>query len=94
MSREDRLVENQERFRQANERLRNVVGNRVVEERVPFLCECADQRCLGVVELELDMYEAVREHPNRYFVLPGHAAAGVEEIVEEMDRFQIVEKQA
>jgi hypothetical protein len=46
------------------------------------------------VEVTPAEYEAVRSHPARFFVLPGHEdlTAG-EVVVEQHDRFAVVEKQ-
>jgi hypothetical protein len=42
------LVENQQRFRRANERLYGAVSPMVDGDRpVPFLCECADASCMA-----------------------------------------------
>jgi hypothetical protein len=91
--REDRLVENQERFRALNERLETAVEDFVAtEERVAFLCECADDDCLGRVNLTLSDYDDVRSVENRFFMLPGHKVAAGEEIVEEHNGFHVTQK--
>jgi hypothetical protein len=91
--REARLVENQERFRDMNERLETAVEDFVAtEERVAFLCECADENCLGRVSLTLSEYDDVRAVENRFFMLPGHKIAAGEEVVEEHDRFHVTQK--
>jgi hypothetical protein len=91
--REARLVENQERFRDMNERLETAVENSVAtEDRVPFLCECADDDCLGSVSLTLAEYDDVRSVENRFFMLPGHTVAAGEEVVEEHHRFHVTQK--
>jgi hypothetical protein len=94
-TRDRRLAENQELFRKANDRF---------EERVeeysrdgisaPFLCECADEACLGRVELTLPQYEEVRRRPSRYVILPGHPTIERERVVDDKGAFQIVEKDA
>jgi hypothetical protein len=91
--REDRLVENQKRFRDANDRLEAAVEDFVAtEDGVPFLCECADDDCLGVVRLTLSEYDAIRSDEHRFFMLPGHALAAGEEVVEEQHRFHVTQK--
>jgi hypothetical protein len=87
-----RLAKNETIFRAGNESIDKATGGRA--EKVPYLCECGEESCLGRVELTLAEYQAVRAHPARFFVVPGHEdlTAG-EVVVEEHDRFTIVEKQ-
>jgi hypothetical protein len=91
--RQDRLVENQKLFRRANEHLEGAVADSVSsEEGIPFLRECADDDCLGRVELTSSQYAGVRSREDRYFMLPGHELAEGEAVVEEHDDFQVTEK--
>ena len=46
-------------------------------DRVPFICECADANCMEIIRLSLDEYEAVRQHPARFFTAPGHSALSI-----------------
>ena len=87
-----RLAKNEAIFRAGNESIDKAAGGRV--EKAPYLCECGEQSCLARVELSPGEYEAVRAHPARFFVVPGHEdlTAG-EVVVEEHDRFTVVEKQ-
>ena len=64
------------------------------EREKPYLCECGEKSCLARVELPPAEYEAVRSHSARFFVVPGHEdlTAG-ELVVEQYDRFTVVEKQ-
>ena len=87
------MTENQELFRKANERF----GQRVEEYShdgvsAPFLCECADEACLGRVELTLAQYEEIRQQRHRYVILPGHPTIEGERMVDDRGEFQIVEK--
>lgn len=46
------------------------------------------------ISLTRDEYEAVRSHPARFFVIPGHEDLnGSEVVVETFDRYVLVEKQ-
>lgn len=57
-----------------------------------FLCECGDPKCTHRIELTLDEYEAVREHPARFVVRHGHAEPEVEEVVRRRRGYAVVEK--
>ncbi len=87
-----RLAKNEAIFRAGNESIDKAAGGRV--EKAPYLCECGEMSCLARVELTSAEYEVVRAHPARFFVVPGHEdmTAG-EVVVEQRDRFTVVEKQ-
>ncbi len=86
------LAKNEAIFRAGNESIDKAAGGRV--EKAPYLCECGEMSCFATVALTPAEYEAVRAHTARFFVVPGHEdlTAG-EVVVEEHDRFTIVEKQ-
>ena len=87
-----RLAANETIFRAGNESIDKVADGKV--EKAPYLCECGEKSCFARVELTPAEYEAVRAHPARFFVVPGHEdlTAG-EVVVEEYPRFTLVEKQ-
>ena len=87
-----RLAENEAIFRAGNESIDKAVGGKL--EKTPYLCECGEEQCYARVELSPAEYEAVRVHPSRFFVVPGHEdlTAG-EVVVEQHDRYTLVEKQ-
>jgi hypothetical protein len=87
-----RLARNEAIFRAGNESIDTAAGGKV--EKVPYLCECGEKSCLERVVLTPAEYEAVRSHPARFFVVPSHEdlTAG-EVVVEQHDRFTVVEKQ-
>jgi hypothetical protein len=87
-----RLAKNETIFRAGNESIDKAAGGRM--EKAPYLCECGEKSCLARVELTPAEDEAVRAHPARFFVLSGHEdlTAG-EVVVEQHDRFTVVEKQ-
>ena len=86
------LAKNETIFRAGNASIDKAVGAKL--EKVPYLRECGEERCLARVELTAAEYEAVRGHPARFFVVPGQEdlTAG-EAVVEQYDRFTVVEKQ-
>jgi len=90
--RSKRLAKNETIFRAGNESIDTAVGGKL--EQAPYLCECGEERCFETVLLTSAEYEAVRAHPARFFVIPGHEdlTAG-EVVVEQYDRYTLVEKQ-
>jgi hypothetical protein len=94
-SRGDRMRENEELFRMANDRLREQVEDAVPPERpVPFLCECDDTLCMERVDMTLRDYRHVRASDDTFAVAPGHAAPEGEVVLEERGAFQVVQKEA
>jgi hypothetical protein len=57
-----------------------------------FVCECSDARCVDKLRLTPREYIEVREHPTRFFVVPGHEMAEVDRVVGRNAGFTTVEK--
>lgn len=57
-----------------------------------FVCECSDASCVDPVRVTRSEYSDVRDHPTRFFVVPGHEELEVERVVEENVNFFVVEK--
>jgi hypothetical protein len=91
-TRAERLVENEEAFRAANDRLSEAVGSHD-SRPVPFLCECADDTCLARVELDMATYRKIRSNPRYFFRLPGHLDAPGEQVVEHRAGYDVMEKE-
>ena len=95
----ERVARNDATFREANEKIRaaaEVLATTI--ERVPFICECAEERCVEVVRLDLDEYGEIRSNPRWFLNVPGHevAARGWGKVVAAReaggDEYVIVEK--
>jgi hypothetical protein len=91
---EERVAENNARFRQANERIQAVATRHDVEMPVPFLCECADPTCVEILRIERTEYEAVRADPRRFLSAPGHdrVDGSAARVVSEQPGWIVVEK--
>src|SRR4051812_13012665 len=90
--RAERIARNEVAYRQVNEGIQ--AGRRDDAEDPPraFVCECGELGCNALVELTLAEYEAVRGHPERFFMVDGHEIPDVEDVVERHDRYIVVEK--
>jgi hypothetical protein len=53
------------------------------DQRVPFVCECANARCLGTVMLTLAAYARLHQERRRFVLLPGHENAAEERVTED-----------
>jgi hypothetical protein len=78
-------------FRNVNEEIRDASG-RFEAEVGEFVCECGDPTCTEHVEVPLEEYEAVRSHPTRFLVRPGHVKGPVERVVSRNRRYAVIEK--
>ena len=86
----DRFARNEAIFREVNERVAEVTDS---EARMTnFLCECGNLDCIAEVALTDAEYMKVRSNAATFAVVPGHALTDVETVIEETDRFHIVEK--
>jgi hypothetical protein len=91
-----RIALNQSTFRDANERIDQAAEAMALDGAVPFICECPDRACVEIVQLRLEIYEAVREHPRRFFNAPGHEQtsldAGAAVVVETLPDYVVLDK--
>jgi hypothetical protein len=88
-SREERVGKNEALFREVNERIREVSA---FDGDVEFLCECGDASCTQPITMSIAEYEALRAHPTRFVIVPGHEFPDLERVVEQNDRYAVVEK--
>jgi hypothetical protein len=86
------LADNEAVFRAGNEAIASNIRDGGGKHQ--YLCECGDPDCFEQARLSRSEYEAVRAHPARFFVVPGHEdlTAG-EVVVGESNRYFVVEKQ-
>ena len=90
----DAREQNEALFRQVNERIEDV-GTALTPDDVPmeFLCECDDPDCVEKVSATRAEYEAIRAVATQFVVLPGHEDPDIERVVQQTERFLVVEKE-
>jgi hypothetical protein len=88
------VAENESVFRDVNEGIEESVRRFGIKDRATFLCECGDPACSEPLMVTLSEYEAVREHPARFVVKPGHEQLDVERVVDRHGAYSVVEKTA
>ena len=92
-SRDTRREENQKLFRRGNERLHELVADRVTDQTpIPFLCECAAEDCDGRVDVQLAEWEAVASKPNHFLMVAGHQRSEGEQVVGSVGEYEVVRK--
>ena len=90
--RPERVAENEAIFRFVNEAIAQGHASYDLKGLQEYMCECGDARCTERLLLASDEYERIRANPLWFFVVSGHDVPEVEEVVEEADRYTIVEK--
>ena len=61
-------------------------------ELTEFTCECTVLARDARISLTIAEYERVREDPTHFIAAVGHLVVGVEVVVSETSRYQVVEK--
>jgi hypothetical protein len=88
-SREERRAQNEAIFRAGNEAIKKNAPNS--EPVLPLICECGTAECLERIKVTPAEFEAVRSNPARFLLSVGHQDE-TERVVDEFDRFSVVEK--
>jgi hypothetical protein len=90
------IAVHQANFRSANDKIHATAVAQELAGQLPFICECADPTCRGLVQLSAETYQAVRRHPRGFFNISGHeassVAAGAERVVAVMSELTLVMK--
>jgi hypothetical protein len=88
----EQAAKNEATFRSVNERLQEKADELQLGDRqTPFLCECEEERCTEVLLLRRSDYEAVRAHPRRFIVAPGHQEED-DQLIRDEAAFAVIEK--
>jgi hypothetical protein len=56
-----------------------------------YACECGRKTCVMPISLMPDEFAEIRARPGRFVVHPGHASEALERVVEQSERFHVVE---
>ena len=90
--RAERIVRNEILFREVNEQVDALHAAISPTGRFPIVCECGSGSCSEAIMIETSAYQAVRAHPERFVVVPGHQINDVEDLIEQHDSFVVVAK--
>lgn len=90
MTVEERGLRNEIIFREANQAIDR---NRLFDsdELLTFLCECGNVSCGSDVWLTPAEYASVRRNPRQFVLAIGHED-GLERVMDEFNRYSVVEK--
>ena len=89
----ERIARNEAIFRDANDDIRRRAAAAEME-RVPFICECADERCMTLVRLTPAEYERVRAGARWFVNAAGHEESEADHghVVWAGDGYVVIEK--
>ena len=87
--RRERAARNEALFREVNERIEELSNS---YSFTTFVCECRSEDCVEPVSISIVEYERVRGNPSHFLVLPGHVTPEAENVIENHDRYVVVEK--
>jgi hypothetical protein len=96
-ARQERRAKNEALFREVNERIveisKGLTGYGENESLLAgFVCECSREDCTKSLDVTHAQYEAVRDDPRRFVILPGHEDTTVDRVVERHPSFLVVQK--
>jgi hypothetical protein len=90
---EQRAARNEALFREVNENIHQLEQRYGEARDLPqFVCECANGDCVERLRIPAGSYRAVREHPRRFVLVPGHERPDLERVVERHAAYLVVEK--
>lgn len=93
---QERRARNEAIFREVNERIEELSKRSGIDEDdslLPgFICECSTEGCTELLQVSYHQYEAVRQNPRHFLVLPGHQDPDVERVVDQHANALVVEK--
>lgn len=81
-------------FREVNERIEQFSEGPDVAAHDRLICECGNSDCMQQIELTRAEYERVRAHASRFIVALNHENPETESIVDQNERFAVVETYA
>lgn len=90
--REARIANNEAISRDINEGIEKSHNDASRNGFVRMMCECGQDDCERLIAISVSEYEQIRQNPGRFASLGEHVVPDVEDVVEDLGRYVIVEK--
>ena len=87
----DKNARAQALFREVNEQIEQFPAGTHPDSYDRLVCECGNPDCMLQIELTRAEYEHVRAHASRFVVALNHENPETESVVEQNERFAVVE---
>ena len=81
-------------FSEANENMERLARNLDASGHDSFICECGNPECTQPIGLTRAEYERIRGYANRFAIALDHENPETETVVEQNERFAVVESYA
>lgn len=97
-TRREQLAQNERTLRAVNRRIEASTSSLIDEgfastrSEADFFCACGRRGCSELIRLRIEEYERIHSEPHRFIVARGHENRGIERVVEEHERYSVVEK--
>src|SRR5262245_13813516 len=88
-SRPSELARQRASVRDSNERIGTETTD-ATRDHVSIQCECGDDACTTVIDLNTDAYQAIRQHPDWFVVADSHDVPEIGRIEQRRGAFMIV----
>ncbi len=73
--------------------IQSLKGSRLSNfSKVPFHCECDDEKCTEFVSMPTEEYKQVHQKNRNFVVVPGHVRLDIEEIISSFSEYTVVGK--
>jgi hypothetical protein len=93
---ERRLAENELEFRHVNTKNKGRQQRESDMQDDPLIldcyCECANKHCHERIQLTAKEYEEIHQDNKQFIALAGHENRSIEQVVRQMEEFNIIEK--
>ena len=90
----DKEARNQALFREVNEHVEQLANGASADRHDQLICECGNPDCTQRIALTRAEYEGVRAYASRFVVALNHENPETESIIEQNERFAVVETYA
>lgn len=90
--RENRIANNEAISRDINEAIGKSHHAASRDGFVRMMCECGLDECERLIAISVSEYEQMRQNPGRFASFKEHVVADVEDVVQDLERYVIVEK--
>jgi hypothetical protein len=78
--------------REINEGIEEAHSGRLSRQTIRAICECSNPDCARVMAIDDGEYEAIRQDPRHFVVVPDHVERDVERVVRDAGDYVVVEK--
>jgi hypothetical protein len=86
------VARNEAISREINEGIELSHSPEVPHDTIRMVCECGRPECDRLLAITVGEYEKVRSDPRRFVVVKDHVVDDVEFVVDQNDRFTVVQK--